>query len=108
MFDLKAHANFLDGVLERQRRRRQAIDPTHHFPPSPTLDERPGNLAGEPGEAHSKENVINYLADEETVRNDYTAGYNCSGVPGSDYILGAKDTTICEEWAFRPASVQQS
>ena len=99
MFDLRAHAEFLDGVLERQKRRRKVIAPDHLFPPAPTLHNRQGSslLTGEANETESKENVINYLADEETVRNDYTAWYNRSGIPGSDYILGANDTNICEE-----------
>jgi mRNA (2'-O-methyladenosine-N6-)-methyltransferase len=40
---------------------------------------------------------VNYVEEEETVRNDLTERYVQSGEFGSNYILGAGDTEICEE-----------
>lgn len=94
MTTLAAHTDFLQIVIARQRRRRVLVDPTYDFPPQLQLAETTDHAAtSEP----TKANVINYSPGEETVRNDYTAWYNSSGISGAHYILGAKDSEICEE-----------
>lgn len=45
----------------------------------------------------SKSNVVNYVTEEESVRNDYADWYGVSGEWGSNYVLGAEDERICEE-----------
>ena len=99
MTTLQAHQRYLTDILERQKRRRKAIDPKHAFPPQPRLSTG-GPIA--PGKAAiddpTKNNVANYVPAEETVRNDYTAWHTLSDIPGSDYILGARDHEICEEY----------
>lgn len=94
MTTLEAHQQYLAIILDRQKRRRKAIDPDHAFSPQYQLSS--SALPSSTGEA-SKDNVVNYVPAEETVRNDYTAWYTASGVPGANYILGARDHEICEE-----------
>lgn len=45
----------------------------------------------------SKLKVVNYVSEEETVRNDYPAWYGVSGRWGSEYVHGAAAPEICEE-----------
>ncbi|WVR09721.1 hypothetical protein IAU60_006797 [Kwoniella sp. DSM 27419] len=101
MTALVEHRTFLDDILNRQAKRRSLIDPGHVFPAAPTLTERPdvasNTLKGAAVEA-SKDSVVNYIAEEETVRNDHTAWYGASGEFGSNYVLGAKEGQICEEY----------
>ena len=95
---LTAHRTFLADVLTRQAARRAQIDPTGTFPPQPTVDHPPSppSESAQP----SKANVTNYVAGEETIRNDYTAWYGASGEFGSNHILGAADDEICVEYVF--------
>lgn len=107
---LVEHRAFLSSILTRQSTRRQLIDPTHHYPPAPVVpvagpsytSKAPAAGSGsgptstsEPGP--SKKNVVNYIAEEETVRNDYADWFGVSGEWGSNAVLGAKDEEICEE-----------
>jgi len=112
MTALQAHQQYLTTILERQKRRRKAIDPEHAFPPqvqlsTSTSSPKPSSRvnAGESETTGSidKDHVINYVQAEETIRNDYTAWYTASGIPGSDYILGARDHEICEEYVQSPS-----
>ena len=91
------HQTFLQDVLARQTKRRQAVtacQPSHSFKPQPELSaaEEITDI-GQP----SKSNVVNYVPEEETIRNDYAAWYGVSGEVGANYILGAADHEICEE-----------
>lgn len=96
MTTLQSHTDFLQSILHRQKRRRLIIDPAHPFHAQVELSVPESRLdTSLPGP--SKDNVINYIPGEETVRNDYTAWYNSSGISGADYMLGAKDSEICEE-----------
>lgn len=103
---LVEHRAFLSSVLTRQLNRRQLIDPTHDYPPAPVVpvagpsytSKAPGVDSGPaPAPAPSKDNVVNYIAEEETVRNDYADWFGVSGEWGSNAVLGAKDEEICEE-----------
>ncbi|ORY26151.1 MT-A70-domain-containing protein [Naematelia encephala] len=97
MSTLAAHHSFLTGVLDRQSRRRQAVDPDYTYSPPPSLTFAASTKPSEPT-APSKENVVNYIKQEETIRNDYTTWYGVSGEFGSNYVLGAGDNEICEEY----------
>jgi hypothetical protein len=107
MTTLQAHQQYLTTILERQKRRRKDIDPKHDFPPQVqlhTANSAPESSSstvklGTDGSA-DKSHVVNYVQAEETIRNDYTAWYTASGIPGSDYILGAQDHEICEEYVL--------
>lgn len=94
MSALTAHRSFLSDILTRQSSRRQAIDPSHTFPPQPSID-----LSAIKADdiQPSKKNVVNYIPDEETIRNDYAEWYGVSGEFGSNHILGAEDQEMCEE-----------
>lgn len=97
MTALAAHQAYLTEVLDRQSARRRLIDSSHTFPQQPEIKgwtPRPYENA-EAGP--SKRNVVNYVEEEETVRNDLTERYVRSGEFGSNYILGASDREICEE-----------
>lgn len=99
MTTVAAHRDFLASVQERQARRRRLIDASHAFPSLPPIAGRktsaPLETNAEAGP--SKLNVVNYVPEEETVRNDYCAWYGASGRWGSEYIKGAADNEICEE-----------
>ncbi|ORX35678.1 MT-A70-domain-containing protein [Kockovaella imperatae] len=99
------HQSYLRDVLARQARRRLKVAPEHSYSPQPTIsgsgpsDKMAG--LGEPGPSSAKatkSNVVNYVPEEETIRNDYTAWYGVSGQVGANYILGARDHEICEEY----------
>lgn len=100
---IAAHRSFLADVLRRQRDRRQRdrrqlIDPTFAFKPQPHITghhARPNSDT--PGAGPSKRNVVNYVEEEETVRNDLSGWYVQSGQYGSNHIFGAGDHEICEE-----------
>jgi mRNA (2'-O-methyladenosine-N6-)-methyltransferase len=97
MTALAAHRVFLGDILDRQAARRKAIAPDDEFPPPPeikSLRRADGSTAETKA---SKDNVVNYIPDEETIRNDYTAWYGVSGKVGAQYILGASNDEICEE-----------
>jgi mRNA (2'-O-methyladenosine-N6-)-methyltransferase len=95
MTSLTAHRSFLAETLARQSTRREIIDTTHAWLPQPVVR---GHSSSDHAEAGpSKRNVINYVPEEETVRNDLTERYVSSGEFGSNYILGAADKEICEE-----------
>ncbi|KAK8864626.1 hypothetical protein IAR55_001876 [Kwoniella newhampshirensis] len=46
----------------------------------------------------SKDNVVNYVEEEETIRNDYSGWYGVTGEFGSNFVMGAEDEEICEEY----------
>lgn len=99
MTTVAAHRDFLASVQGRQARRRRLIDPSYAFASLPPIAGRP---LSDPLETNaeagpSKLNVVNYVPEEETVRNDYCAWYGTSGHWGSDYVQGAADDEICEE-----------
>jgi hypothetical protein len=95
MTALVAHRAFLGGILDRQTKRRAAIDPTYAFPPAPEVSGTGRKLPS--AGTNTKLNVANYVVAEETVRNDYCEWYGASGEWGSNYILGAEPDQICEE-----------
>ena len=92
-----SHQTYLQDVLARQARRRLKIDPEHVFPTQPTLSTSSSDAGPSGSGQPSKANVVNYVPEEETIRNDYTAWYGVSGQTGANYILGAGDNEICEE-----------
>jgi mRNA (2'-O-methyladenosine-N6-)-methyltransferase len=96
---LVEHRAFLNSILERQSSRRWTIDPAHTLPPAPRLSSASSGFLdeAESSAGPSKANVINYVGEEETVRNDYAAWYGVSGEWGSNAVLGARDEEICEE-----------
>lgn len=95
MTTVSDHRSFLSDVLTRQYDRRRLIDPGYDFPPQPDITgyDPPASATAGP----SKRHVINYIEEEETVRNDLSGRYVQSGEFGSNYILGAADDEICEE-----------
>jgi mRNA (2'-O-methyladenosine-N6-)-methyltransferase len=113
MTALVEHRNYLSDVLARQAARRRLADPEHDYAPLPTLahDRRaiprdyassshagPSKTAkGKAASAPKKDNVVNYIAAEEALRNDYAAWYGVSGQFPSNYVLGAGDDEICGE-----------
>ena len=117
---LDAHRAYLNDIQARQANRRKLVDPTYSYPALPPID-RSGPAsphhderihqaeAGVDEVKADKANVVNYRADEETIRNDYTEWYGVSGKSGADYILGAKADKICEEYfLFIPAECRDS
>ncbi len=96
MTTLTGHRSFLSDVLSRQLNRRALFDPTHTFPSQPTITGIPTQEADDPLQP-SKAKVLNYVSEEETIRNDYAAWYGVSGEFESNHILGAGDEEICEE-----------
>ncbi|WWD03279.1 hypothetical protein V865_001330 [Kwoniella europaea PYCC6329] len=102
---IASHSTFLQDILNRQTKRRKTIDPDYTFPhqpevrsnnhrePSPVSESTLGDLA-------SKRNVINYVKEEETIRNDYCDWFAKSKENEfpSNWILGARDEEICEEY----------
>ncbi|WVF71216.1 hypothetical protein IAT40_006016 [Kwoniella sp. CBS 6097] len=118
MAALVEHHSFLQDILNRQAERRSLIDPssssTSAPAPQPQLSilqqardytrtssavPRPKPSSEAKSEAGpSKSNVVNYVAEEETIRNDLPGWFGTSGEFGSNYILGAKDEEICEEY----------
>lgn len=118
MTALSQHRNYLQDVLARQVRRRltvdaasASIDAAHTsarvWDPQPVIagpsrarheDEDKGDAgAGGSAGTPSKMRVANYVPEEETVRNDYTAWYGASGEWGSNFVLGAEPERVCEE-----------
>ena len=95
---LTDHGEFLSNILARQADRRREVDPSFNFPSQPILHRPTGAKAKaqERGPA-LKTNVVGYVPEEETVRNDYTAWYGLSGRTGARYILGAKEEELCDE-----------
>ncbi|OCF39790.1 hypothetical protein I317_06399 [Kwoniella heveanensis CBS 569] len=112
MAALAEHRAFLLDILSRQAERRSLVDPAdtrQNLAPQPTLrDYVPStssskyqnsqSITSTPGAGPSKSNVVNYVAEEETIRNDLPGWYGASGELGSNYVLGAKDEEICEEY----------
>jgi mRNA (2'-O-methyladenosine-N6-)-methyltransferase len=103
MTALAAHRDYLAEVLDRQATRRQLVDQGYLFTPQPKIKGyRPAQKTSRDADINadagpSKRHVVNYVDEEETVRNDLTERYVQSGEFGSNYILGAGDTEICEE-----------
>ena len=100
MTALASHQAYLGDVLARQRARRRLVDPEAVYLAQPEITLPLGYATGEDNEnqaGQSKANVTNYVAAEETIRNDYCAWYGVSGQEGGDFILGAEDHEICEE-----------
>lgn len=107
MTALTEHRNYLNDVLARQARRRLRVDtaatstfstwPSQPVIPHDQNEAGPSRPAGVVPNQLSKANVVNYIQEEETVRNDYTAWYGASGEWGSNFVLGAEAERICEE-----------
>ncbi|BEI86761.1 hypothetical protein CcaverHIS002_0701070 [Cutaneotrichosporon cavernicola] len=101
---LDAHRSYLQEVRERQRARRVqvALATASLSPPSRTHSRAPSATtpsdAGPSTPARSLANVANYVPREEAIRNDYAAWYACSGQWPSNYVLGAGDGEICDEF----------
>ncbi|WVN87666.1 uncharacterized protein L203_102852 [Cryptococcus depauperatus CBS 7841] len=113
MVAIAEYRAFFNSVLDNQAERRKFFAPNHTFPAQPAILGRASKEGSkstqEPSEKiqsrrtseeeqPSKENVVNYVKDEETVRNDYCEWYNHSGEYGSNFIMGAKDDEICAEY----------
>ena len=96
MTTLETHRAFLADALSRQSARRQIIDPTYPYTPLPEIWGH-GPVAADAEAGPSKRNIPNYVPEEETIRNDLTERYIESGEFGSNYILGAEESEICEE-----------
>ena len=108
MAALTAHRGYLDDVLARQAERRLIVDPDHALPPLPDFQagsssRRQGSGPSRATIQPSKANVINYVAGEESIRNDYAAWYGVSGEAGANYILGAGEGEVCEEYVWSPS-----
>lgn len=112
MTTLVEHRRHLSDVLARQAARRRVADPSHRYAQQPLLshEHRPIYPQVEAGPSStgkgkavpspsgpSKDNVVNYIAAEEAVRNDSAAWYGVSGEFPSNFVLGAGDAEICEE-----------
>ena len=97
MAALVAHRSFLNDVLDRQSQRRAEIDPSHSFPAQPSISSSSKRPPPSDLDVKTKANVVNYVQEEETIRNDYTTWYGVSGQVGTNFILGANDGEICEE-----------
>lgn len=95
MTALIEHRAFLSDILSRQHDRRAAIDPDHDFPLQPEITGYDHPTPAQAGP--SKRHVVNYIEEEETVRNDLSGWYVQSGEFGSNHISGAADSEICEE-----------
>jgi hypothetical protein len=101
MTALSTHQAYLGDVLTRQRVRRLLIDPVGALPSQPEVTLPIGYTDDEQVQAGpSKANVKNYVPAEETIRNDYCAWYGVSGENGGEFILGAEDHEICEEYVL--------
>ncbi|AAW45497.1 transcription regulator, putative [Cryptococcus deneoformans JEC21] len=107
MVTLVEHRAFLNSILDRQAERRRLIDPEAVFPTQPVIRGRipraihhrtPGDDEGERDGWISKENVANYVKEEETIRNDYCEWYGATGECGSNFIMGAEGEDICSEY----------
>lgn len=103
MTALTEHRSFLSDILTRQYERRRLIDPGHTFLPQPSVtghtprDDTFGEASGQAVAGPSKRRIVNYVQEEETVRNDLSGWYVQSGEFGSNYIHGAAEKEICEE-----------
>lgn len=103
MTAIASHQSFLAETQKRQAARRAVIDLAYAWQSLPILNS--GNAhAGPSGTSKavdyiSKVNVANYVPEEESVRNDYAAWYGASGQWGSNFVLGADEGQICEEYA---------
>lgn len=106
MVTLVEHRAFLNSILDRQAERRRLIDPEAVFPTQPVIRGRipraihhrtSGDDEGETDGWISKENVANYVKEEETIRNDYCEWYGATGECGSNFIMGAEGEDICSE-----------
>nr|XP_019046613.1 hypothetical protein I302_05363 [Kwoniella bestiolae CBS 10118]OCF25543.1 hypothetical protein I302_05363 [Kwoniella bestiolae CBS 10118] len=101
---LSSHSTFLQDILDRQTKRRKLIDPSHTFPAQVEIrslaNSRHATDIVHEDNVPSKEKVLNYVKEEDTVRNDYAAWFGRGGREevGSNFILGAKDEEICEEY----------
>jgi len=96
MTTLSSHRAFLADTLSRQSARRNIIDPTFPYTSQPEIRGHihPTNAEAGP----SKRNIPNYIPEEETIRNDLTERYISTGEFGSNYIQGAAEGEICEEY----------
>lgn len=97
MTALAAHQAYMAQVLDRQSIRRSLVDPVHDFPLQPEVKGYLPRLHQNAEAGPSKRHVVNYVEEEETVRNDLAERYVQSGEFGSNYIFGASDQEICEE-----------
>ena len=96
MTTLSSHRAFLADSLSRQAARRNLIDPGYPYTAQPVIrghTQAPNAEAGP-----SKRNIPNYVPEEETIRNDLTERYIQTGEFGSNYIQGAEEKEICEEY----------
>lgn len=106
MATLAEHRAFLNFILDRQAERRRLVDPDTVFPTQPVICGRilraishaaSYNDEGK-GEGRAiKDNVVNYVKEEETIRNDYCEWYGATGECGSSFIMGAEGEDICSE-----------
>ncbi|KGB76743.1 transcription regulator [Cryptococcus deuterogattii 99/473] len=107
MATLAEHRAFLNFILDRQAERRRLVDPDTVFPTQPVICGRipraishaaSYNDEGK-GEGRAiKDNVVNYVKEEETIRNDYCEWYGATGECGSSFIMGAEGEDICSEY----------
>ena len=96
MTTLSSHRAFLADTLSRQSARRDLIDPTFQYNAQPVIRGHIHSTNAEAGP--SKRNIPNYVPEEETIRNDLTERYVQTGEFGSNYIQGAAEGEICEEY----------
>ena len=96
MSTLSSHRAFLADTLGRQAARRNLIDPTFPYTAQPVISGHIQTTNAEAGP--SKRNIPNYIPEEETIRNDLTERYIQTGEFGSNYIQGAAEGEICEEY----------
>lgn len=103
MAALTEHRSFLSDILTRQYDRRKLIDPGYTFPSQPSVTGYSPRLDNgndddrQPVAGPSKRRIVNYVQEEETVRNDLSGWYVQSGEFGSNHIHGAAEHEICEE-----------
>jgi mRNA (2'-O-methyladenosine-N6-)-methyltransferase len=105
MAALIEHRSFLSDILSRQYDRRRLIDPDHAFQSQPAVTgylPRQDDLRDEMVAGPSKRRIVNYVKEEETVRNDLSGWYVQSGEFGSNHIHGAAEHEICEECVCFP------
>ncbi|WWC69941.1 uncharacterized protein I206_103885 [Kwoniella pini CBS 10737] len=106
---ISSHRDFLNDILLKQRNRRKLIDPEYNFPVPHNLSRKSQDDSSAVQDQHdaqeeeengviSKDNVLNYIKEEETIRNDYCNWFGKSNELPSNYILGSKDEEICEEY----------
>ncbi|ODN98027.1 hypothetical protein I350_07669 [Cryptococcus amylolentus CBS 6273] len=101
MAALVAHRSFLNNILDRQAERRQLIAPGETFPAQVHIRGRAPQAAprfGAEDGLTSKDKVVGYVKEEETIRNDYCEWYNATGEYGSNFIMGAGEGEICDEY----------